>query len=542
MGSSTLCGVIHSKYNIEMAINKKLIHFKTKTNFENELNNGNILDTSICFIKDTKEIWTHGQFYNCNEVDLSQFATKEELEEIKNDLYGSTEMDTGNAVLVNKTTLEKISVKPDDLNNYSPDEWEPIGVVVIPSSHDVYGTGECGVMALMSASLTTPDTGQTENVSITWGAYGTDYPELPNYHHVVRMGTFGDSISDSIDGLSIQGLMPVMRNGMASKFECPHDTKAKYYNNAVSYSGYVPSPYLNNGSRNHDYYTIDPPSSIDNALSDFAGKSNTDFLCSKAISQPDWKIDETITNNTSNTAGYHPAACCCWRFHTPGTNQGDWYLPACGELGYIAPRYDMINDTISTIQTYFAKTLCHLDATYYWSSSEDDGYFAQSICFSNGYVLKNYRYGTEYVRPFTRLNLSKEPKFYTKLEIDNKFATKEEITLNTSLYNNNIDFYCDNKYETDSKGALTSNGLLNVFLDYKNNKINLTVYYNENPSYKIVVKDGKISIGGPLEDGLIVTIYGLDYTMYLNYVKYIDSNNNIIYDPANWDINTKVIY
>lgn len=49
-----------------MAINKKLIHFQTKTAFTAELNAGNILDTSIVFIKDTKEIWTHGQFYSCS--------------------------------------------------------------------------------------------------------------------------------------------------------------------------------------------------------------------------------------------------------------------------------------------------------------------------------------------------------------------------------------------------------------------------------------------------------------------------------------------
>ena len=39
-----------------MAINKKLIHFKNKEKFNTELANNNILDTSICFIQDTKEI------------------------------------------------------------------------------------------------------------------------------------------------------------------------------------------------------------------------------------------------------------------------------------------------------------------------------------------------------------------------------------------------------------------------------------------------------------------------------------------------------
>lgn len=51
-----------------MAINKKLIHFRTKAAFTTELNAGNIPDTSIVFIKDTKEIWTHGQLYSCSPL------------------------------------------------------------------------------------------------------------------------------------------------------------------------------------------------------------------------------------------------------------------------------------------------------------------------------------------------------------------------------------------------------------------------------------------------------------------------------------------
>lgn len=51
-----------------MAINKKLIHFKNKSKFTEELANNNINDTSICFIQDTQEIWTHGQLYNCASI------------------------------------------------------------------------------------------------------------------------------------------------------------------------------------------------------------------------------------------------------------------------------------------------------------------------------------------------------------------------------------------------------------------------------------------------------------------------------------------
>lgn len=46
-----------------MAINKNLIHFNKKEDFEREVANNNILDKSIVFIKDSKEISTHGTVY-----------------------------------------------------------------------------------------------------------------------------------------------------------------------------------------------------------------------------------------------------------------------------------------------------------------------------------------------------------------------------------------------------------------------------------------------------------------------------------------------
>ncbi len=46
-----------------MAINKKLIHFSKGENYDIQKNNGNILDSSICFIQDRKTIATHGTEY-----------------------------------------------------------------------------------------------------------------------------------------------------------------------------------------------------------------------------------------------------------------------------------------------------------------------------------------------------------------------------------------------------------------------------------------------------------------------------------------------
>ena len=53
-----------------MAINKKLIHFKTKAAFEAQLKGNNILDTSIVFIKDANLIWTHGAYYGKSEIHI----------------------------------------------------------------------------------------------------------------------------------------------------------------------------------------------------------------------------------------------------------------------------------------------------------------------------------------------------------------------------------------------------------------------------------------------------------------------------------------
>ena len=64
-----------------MAINKKLIHFKTKQKFNEELAKGNILNTSIIFIQDTKEIYTHGTYYDGSKLDIDDL--KEKISKIK---------------------------------------------------------------------------------------------------------------------------------------------------------------------------------------------------------------------------------------------------------------------------------------------------------------------------------------------------------------------------------------------------------------------------------------------------------------------------
>ena len=74
-------------------INNKLIHFKSKSDFltryaestDGGATYGDFLGTSIVFIQDAKEIWTHGQFYDANETTLASLgitATATELNQL----------------------------------------------------------------------------------------------------------------------------------------------------------------------------------------------------------------------------------------------------------------------------------------------------------------------------------------------------------------------------------------------------------------------------------------------------------------------------
>lgn len=108
-----------------MAINKKLIHFKTKAAFTTELNAGNILDTSIVFIKDTREIWTHGQLYSCSlteEEVISIIENSSSISNLTNALNNKVDKVDGKSLTSNdftdilKTKLDGIA---ENANNYS---------------------------------------------------------------------------------------------------------------------------------------------------------------------------------------------------------------------------------------------------------------------------------------------------------------------------------------------------------------------------------------------------------------------------------------
>lgn len=65
-------GVSHSLIfnflnKVKMAkITNRFVHFKTKANFTSRLGAGDIQESSVVFIQDANEIWTHGTYYKCD--------------------------------------------------------------------------------------------------------------------------------------------------------------------------------------------------------------------------------------------------------------------------------------------------------------------------------------------------------------------------------------------------------------------------------------------------------------------------------------------
>ena len=273
-------------------------------------------------------------------------------------------------------------------DKYPSNKCTPIGIVVVPGTHNVYGDGSCGVMSLKPMNCSTPSTGGTSEQSMYWGEYGTDISALSNLNQVPT----GNTSNGIPTGQTSYAYLP---SDKFSGTQCAHDTDAFYYS-----SSYIPSPYLTDGSRNHGYYQTSSPSSSSNALADFDGIGNTE----KIITQRGTKDYNSWTPGRTTEADY-PAASCCDMFHTEGTSQGDWYLPACGELGYIMPPFNKINDAIGKMRTAYGSSVGVelLTNYYYWSSTEFSSGIARYVTTSNGGVSGYDKYRDNYVRAWLRV-------------------------------------------------------------------------------------------------------------------------------------------
>lgn len=285
-----------------------------------------------------------------------------------------------------------------DTTTYPTDRYTPIGVVVIPNSHDVYGDGSCGVMSLVEMDWNTPDTGGVSTNGLLFGHYGNDIQGLSNLNKIPIIGN-GTSVGDTDSKIIASQSKAALPSDGFTTVQCPHDTDV-YYESDTNYQS--PSPYFTDNRRNPAYYQTTSPSSTSNCLADFDGKSNSKILQNLATAQSGWKTDYIITN--SSMSNYLPAVCCCWRYHADGTQQGDWYLPAMGELGYIMPSVDRINSAITNLQNIYEVTAyTNLRSTNHLSSSNYSTVSVRILRISDGLVLSGMKNSVSATRAFIRI-------------------------------------------------------------------------------------------------------------------------------------------
>lgn len=277
----------------------------------------------------------------------------------------------------------KFALKDD----YTSTMGTPIGVVVIPQSH--MEDGKCRVMSLANMSYKTPETGtlvatsnadaQTAGANLIWGVYRNDIAELTNYDKVVTVdgattADYGYLPSDWWVGKS-EVVIPVNGTYTVNPVSNSVDVETAWHGiddwGTLTNSNMCPSPYLSDGSKNPLYFTAGQ------ALCDMNGKSNTNILVNLSA------IKTQTSGAFENIQANYPAAMACHMYHTSGTQQGDWYLPAMGELGYLYARAKKINETLTSLGSsavgYGVPTDWNALGSWLWSSSECSGYYSRGL-------------------------------------------------------------------------------------------------------------------------------------------------------------------
>lgn len=244
-------------------------------------------------------------------------------------------------------------LKTVSYNDWKTDLGTPVGVITIPSGFAPDGKARMVALSGQTSQLWCPYSAQTDT-------------SLTNYIKVPTTDNAGSTSS----GSNSYGCLPSDKFTSATSYV---DSVAKYF---VTASNLIPSPYSGDAPNPEYYKEI----SGNNALSDFSGLENTKTLV---------ELD---------SANYQ-AANYCWTY-SDGVSTTQWYLPACGELGYMIARFNDIQAGLAAVSAVQLGS-----SIYYWSSSECSSGNAYYVRTRDGDVMYNSKeISSYYARPWACIN------------------------------------------------------------------------------------------------------------------------------------------
>lgn len=259
---------------------------------------------------------------------------------------------------------------------YPKELFYPVGIVVIPQSHNRYKNGEVGVVSLRYPSLSNPSEGSS---TVFAAGIGMERNAKKYYTKAGCLGYFSDREISPVLTLSLDlgsygnGSIPYNNARYVDSYryyECPTDLGI-YWRRPASISGYgyAPSPFLKYGGVNLEYGKTTSPATTANCMSDFDGKGNTANFVECCTASETWKTDEKLPG-FSPSSTWSPIIAGCHRYSPMGTKVGDWYLPGAGELGYIGARFDYIDKWVDKLEKHFEIPLGRLPVGEpLWSST-----------------------------------------------------------------------------------------------------------------------------------------------------------------------------
>jgi len=252
----------------------------------------------------------------------------------------------------------------------------PVAICVAPASHFEDG---CARFMSLKEMTTGSTKGTITHSAIYWNnvSSGID-PSLTSFTTVAVVDEEG-----VVKGVNSYGFFPEKRadwsRNTAVKARTP--VSGVYYVGGGDPDNPCAYPFLEDGSLNPNYAATEyNGSTIVNMLADVNGAANTTYLVG---------FGDTFS-----------AANVCHKF-APGTHDGEWYLPAMGELGYAIALYDDINAKIAAAGN--GNGVQFNSTGYYLSSTKYNRLNACSLYPSSGYVNTG-NYGL--VRAFLKIKPS----------------------------------------------------------------------------------------------------------------------------------------